>query len=130
MRRTATARFDSQCAGTGVEIKAVTADKIQSLMHQQIKDRLPETKVLMLTSFAEDELLFAAIRAGASGYLLKQIAGGDVMRWQPGQDLIKDWPAKREGGGPSGAMPIIVPWLREAAQRFEDEAMKRIMSIT
>lgn len=47
---------------------------------QQIKEQLPETKVLMLTSFAEDELLFAAIRAGATGYLLKQIAGGDVVR--------------------------------------------------
>jgi len=47
---------------------------------QQIKDRLPDTKVIMLTSFAEDELLFAAIRAGASGYLLKQIAGGEVVR--------------------------------------------------
>lgn len=47
---------------------------------QQIKDKLPDTKVIMLTSFAEDELLFAAIRAGASGYLLKQIAGGEVVR--------------------------------------------------
>jgi DNA-binding NarL/FixJ family response regulator len=47
---------------------------------QKIKDLLPETKVIMLTSFAEDELLFAAIRAGATGYLLKQIAGGDVVR--------------------------------------------------
>lgn len=47
---------------------------------QQIKERLPDTKVIMLTSFAEDELLFAAIRAGASGYLLKQIAGGEVVR--------------------------------------------------
>ena len=47
---------------------------------QQIKERLPLTKVIMLTSFAEDELLFAAIRAGATGYLLKQIAGGDVVR--------------------------------------------------
>ena len=47
---------------------------------QKIKELLPETKVIMLTSFAEDELLFAAIRAGANGYLLKQIAGGDVVR--------------------------------------------------
>ena len=47
---------------------------------QKIKELLPETKVIMLTSFAEDELLFAAIRAGATGYLLKQIAGGDVIR--------------------------------------------------
>lgn len=41
---------------------------------QKIKELLPETQVIMLTSFAEDELLFAAIRAGATGYLLKQIA--------------------------------------------------------
>jgi len=47
---------------------------------QKIKELLPATKVIMLTSFAEDELLFAAIRAGATGYLLKQIAGGDVVR--------------------------------------------------
>ena len=47
---------------------------------QKIVELLPETKVIMLTSFAEDELLFAAIRAGAIGYLLKQIAGGDVVR--------------------------------------------------
>ncbi len=47
---------------------------------QKIKELLPATQVIMLTSFAEDELLFAAIRAGATGYLLKQIAGGDVVR--------------------------------------------------
>lgn len=47
---------------------------------QQVREQLPETKVIMLTSFAEDELLFAAIRAGATGYLLKQIAAGDLIR--------------------------------------------------
>jgi DNA-binding NarL/FixJ family response regulator len=47
---------------------------------QKVKDVLPETKVIMLTSFAEDELLFAAIRAGASGYLLKQVGAGELIR--------------------------------------------------
>ena len=47
---------------------------------QQIKQHLPDTKVIMLTSFAEDELLFAAIRAGATGYVLKQVGGGDLIR--------------------------------------------------
>lgn len=47
---------------------------------QQIVDRRPETKVIMLTSYAEDELLFAAIRAGAVGYVLKQVGGGDLIR--------------------------------------------------
>ena len=40
----------------------------------------PETRVVMLTSYAEDEMLFSAIRAGASGYILKQIAGEDLVR--------------------------------------------------
>ena len=34
----------------------------------------------MLTSYAEDEMLFSAIRAGASGYVLKQIGGEDLVR--------------------------------------------------
>ncbi len=46
----------------------------------KIKEKLPETKVIMLTSYAEDELLFSAIRAGASGYVLKQVGGGDLIR--------------------------------------------------
>ena len=47
---------------------------------QQITDQLPQTKVIMLTSYAEDEILFAAIRAGAAGYVLKQAGGQDVIR--------------------------------------------------
>ena len=41
---------------------------------------LPETKVIMLTSYAEDELLFASIRAGACGYVLKQAGSNDLLR--------------------------------------------------
>jgi two-component system response regulator DevR len=43
-------------------------------------EALPKTKVIMLTSYAEDEMLFAAIRAGAVGYILKQVGGNDVIR--------------------------------------------------
>lgn len=46
----------------------------------QIVEVLPDTKVIMLTSFADDELLFAAIRAGATGYVLKQVGGGELIR--------------------------------------------------
>jgi len=44
-----------------------------------IREAHPETKMLMLTSYADDEALFAAIIAGASGYLLKQTRGQAVV---------------------------------------------------
>jgi two-component system response regulator DevR len=47
---------------------------------EEITGRYPEIKVIMLTSYAEDEMLFSAIRAGASGYILKQIGGEDLVR--------------------------------------------------
>ncbi len=47
---------------------------------EDITNRYPETKVIILTSYAEDEMLFSAIRAGASGYMLKQIGGDDLIK--------------------------------------------------
>jgi DNA-binding NarL/FixJ family response regulator len=41
---------------------------------------LPDTHVIMLTSYAEDELLFDAIAAGAAGYVLKQIGSDELVR--------------------------------------------------
>jgi DNA-binding NarL/FixJ family response regulator len=49
---------------------------------QEIADKYPESKVIMLTSYAEDEMLFSAIRAGAAGYVLKQIGGRPGARHQ------------------------------------------------
>lgn len=40
----------------------------------------PDIKVIMLTSFAQDELLFNAISAGAVGYVLKQVGNDDLIR--------------------------------------------------
>jgi two-component system response regulator DevR len=47
---------------------------------REIMVLLPATKVIMLTSYAEDDVLFAAIEAGAAGYVLKQAGGQDVVR--------------------------------------------------
>ncbi len=47
---------------------------------REITANQPEVKVIMLTSYADDEMLFAAIRAGAAGYVLKQAGGQDVIR--------------------------------------------------
>jgi len=45
-----------------------------------ITSRWPETKVIMLTSFADDDLLFQAIQAGAAGYVLKQVGNDELLR--------------------------------------------------
>jgi two-component system, NarL family, response regulator DevR len=47
---------------------------------REIRAAHPATRVLMLTSFADDEALFASIMAGASGYVLKQVKSGDLLR--------------------------------------------------
>ena len=47
---------------------------------RQIRADRPATKVLMLTSFADDEALFASIMAGASGYVLKQVNSAELLR--------------------------------------------------
>jgi two-component system response regulator DevR len=47
---------------------------------REIRARRPATKVLMLTSFADDDALFASIMAGAAGYILKQIHDLDLIQ--------------------------------------------------
>ena len=47
---------------------------------EQIVEKHPSVRVIMLTSYAEDEMLFSAIRAGASGYILKQIGSDDLVK--------------------------------------------------
>jgi two-component system, NarL family, response regulator DevR len=45
---------------------------------REIRDDLPDTKVIMLTSYADDEAVYGSIMAGASGYLLKQTRGQNL----------------------------------------------------
>jgi two-component system, NarL family, response regulator DevR len=46
---------------------------------RELRSTHPEVACVMLTSFADDEALFASIMAGASGYVLKQIRGADLI---------------------------------------------------
>ncbi len=45
-----------------------------------IKEKYPETKVLILTTFNEDEYIFEGLQNGADGYLLKDISSEELVR--------------------------------------------------
>lgn len=59
---------------------------------REIRDELPDTKVIMLTSYADDEAIYGSIMAGASGYLLKQTRGQSlseaIERVAKGESLL------------------------------------------
>lgn len=53
--------------GTGIEVC------------REVRSRHPKTAVLILTSYDDDEALFSAVMAGASGYVLKQVRGNEIV---------------------------------------------------
>jgi two-component system response regulator DevR len=59
---------------------------------REVRSRHPEIRALILTSYDDDEALFAAIMAGAAGYILKQVGGNDfvetVRRVAAGQSML------------------------------------------
>lgn len=81
---------------------------------RDIVETRPETKVIMLTSHADDDVLFDAISAGASGYVLKQIGSDDLVR-----------ALETVGRGESMLDPALTQKVfqrvRESARRAEDE---------
>jgi two-component system, NarL family, response regulator DevR len=86
---------------------------------REIRANRPLTQVLMLTSFADDEALFASIMAGAAGYVLKQIQGTEIVR------------AIREvGQGKSLLDPevtkAVLDRLRKGKHLLKDEKLARL----
>lgn len=60
-----------------MDIKMPRMDGIKAT--RQIKEALPAIQIIILTTYAEDELVFEGIRAGASGYLLKDITRDQLV---------------------------------------------------
>jgi two-component system, NarL family, response regulator DevR len=86
---------------------------------RDIRALRPTTQVLMLTSFADDEALFASIMAGAAGYVLKQIRGDELVRAirsvGAGQSLLD--PAVTKG---------VLDRLRKGKHLLKDEKLARL----
>jgi two-component system, NarL family, response regulator DevR len=86
---------------------------------REIRARLPKTQVLMLTTFADEEALFASIMAGAAGYVLKQIKGVDLVRAVltvgRGESLLD--PAVTKG---------VLDRLRKGKHLLKDERLARL----
>ena len=61
---------------------------------RDIRSRFPDVKVLMLTSYADEEALMASIMAGASGYVLKKVKGTElvesIQRVAAGESLLDE----------------------------------------
>ena len=88
---------------------------------REIRSQRPDTAVLMLTSFADDDALFASIMAGAAGYVLKQIRGDDLVR-----------AIRSVGAGESLLDPAVtgsvLDRLRKGKHLMEDEKLSRLSS--
>lgn len=82
---------------------------------REIVAQRAETKVIMLTTFADDDLLFDAISAGASGYVLKQIDSSELVN-----------ALDRIGRGESLLDPAVTQQvfkrMRESSRKAENEA--------
>jgi len=60
-----------------LDVRLPDGDGVQ--VCREIRSRYPDVQCLMLTSFADDEALFDAIMAGASGYLLKRVKSDEIV---------------------------------------------------
>lgn len=61
-----------------MDVRMPGKDGIQAC--REIRERLPATRVLMLTSYSEEQAVLAAVLAGASGYLLKNVGRAELLR--------------------------------------------------
>lgn len=68
---------DSRCHVVVLDVRLPDGNGVE--LCRDLKSMRPDLHCLMLTSYADDEALFDAIMAGASGFVLKQVLGADLL---------------------------------------------------
>ena len=81
---------------------------------REVRARQPETRCLMLTSYSDDEALFDAIMAGASGFVLKAIRGTDLV------SAVRDVAAGKSLLDPVATSQVLAR-LRAGTEREDQE---------
>lgn len=77
---------------------------------REIRSKHPEIACIMLTSFSDDDAVYAAILAGAAGYLLKQVRGTDLVEG-----------IRRVAGGDSLLDPAVTTRVLERLRHKDDD---------
>lgn len=86
---------------------------------REIMKAQPDTKIIILTSYADDELLMDAIEAGAAGYVLKQIGSDALLR-------ALESVARGESLLDPALMNKVFARLREAARKERGQAFANL----
>ena len=147
-------------AATGVEAVSVTRELAPDVVLRDIRmpqldgiaatrsiardPRLAETRVLVLTMFGLDEYVFGALRAGASGFLLKDAtpdalinavrtvaAGQSLLAPSAVTTLVERWlPTETPRGNVAGLTPRQTQILRLVARGLSNEQIERELHIS
>ena len=147
-------------AATGVEAVSVTRELAPDVVLMDIRmpqldgiaatrsiardPRLAETRVLVLTMFGLDEYVFGALRAGASGFLLKDAtpdalinavrtvaAGQSLLAPSAVTTLVERWlPTETPRGNVAGLTPRQTQILRLVARGLSNEQIERELHIS
>ncbi|MBZ4329579.1 response regulator transcription factor [Corallococcus interemptor] len=115
---------------------------------QKVKRRAPEVEILILTSFEDEQKVYEAIQAGASGYLVKRVGpekirsgiqevmdGGTVLEpiiarrfWNYFQS-VQAKPAKKPAELPWGLTAVELDVLRYVAKGLSNAEVGRVMTL-
>ena len=114
---------------------------------QRVKRRAPEVEILILTSFEDEQKVYEAIQAGASGYLVKRVGpekirsgirevmeGGTVLEpliarkfWNYFQSIQAKPPEKKDN--PWGLTPLEFEVLRYVAKGLSNAEVGQVMEL-